>query len=180
MEYIIEYGGSTLSRALSASALRSVLSPNSDANLIILLTLTGGGITTPIRICDNYTQRISETDENEIYGVVSRGNTYTFLPMQIALPTEESGSLPRANITMYDVTRLVLPSLRQLTGPPSVLIEIVLSTSVNTLEADFAGMKLAGVTYTKDSITGQLVVDGLETEPFPSHAFLPSSFPGLF
>ncbi len=169
-----------MSRALSTNALKAVLSPNSDSTLIILLTLTGGGITTPIRLCDNYTQRISETADDQIYGVISRGNSYTFLPMQINLPNEESGSLPRANITMYDVTRYVMPELRQLTGPPSVLIELVLSTSVNTLEADFAGLKLAGVTYTKDSITGQLVVDGLDTEPFPSHSFLPSSFPGLF
>lgn len=169
-----------MSRTISPAALKAVLSQESDSTLIILLTLSGGGITTPIRLCDNYLQRISETADTETYGVVSRGLNFQFLPMQISLPNEETGALPRANITVFDVTKIVLPSLRNLNAPPSVLIELVSSDSPNTVEADFSGLKLASVSYTKDSLTGQLVMDGLETEPFPCHAFLPSSFPGLF
>lgn len=169
-----------MSRTLSPAALKAVFSPESDANLVILLTLTGGGITTPIRICDSYTKRISETADEVVYGITSRGNDYIFLPMEVGLPQEEEGSLPRASITLFDVTRYILPALRNLTEPPSVLLEIVLNKTPDTLEADFYGLKLANVTYTKDSVTGNLVVDGLEREPFPSHSFLPSSFPGLF
>ncbi len=105
---------------------------------------------------------------------------YIFLPIEVTLPGEDSQSLPQASITIYDVTQIVMPKLRELTGPPDVTLQIVLSTTPDILEADFYGLKLSSVTYNKDTITAQLTVESLEQEPFPSHTFLPSTFPGLF
>ncbi len=186
-----------MARSLSNVVKESLLSPNSDSHIILLMTLTGGGITTPIRICDSYLQRLpdladadpptppavsldGETQQDILYGTISRSEKFVYLPMQVLLPDEQHGSLPRASITMYDVTAYVLPALRTLTGPPSVFLELVMSNAPDTVIADFSGLKLASTTYTKDSISGQLVMDGLDTEPFPAHSFVPSSFPGLF
>lgn len=169
-----------MSRTLSPEALKAILSTESSADLMILVTLTGGGIVAPIRLCNNYTQRISETADEVLYGTVSRGNSYIFLPLEIGLPSEESGSLPRANIKMYDVTKYVLPHLRKLVGPPNVLLEVVLTSQSDVVEASFTGLKLGSITYNKDTISADLIMEGLEREPFPCHAFLPSSFPGLF
>lgn len=165
---------------LSAAALRSMFAQDADTTLITLLTITGTGIATPIRLCDNYTQRISETDEEILYGVVSRSNNYYFLPFEITLPSEQVDSAPRATIKIYDVTRYLIPSIRTLTSAPSVLLELVLSSSPSTVEVSFPGFLLGAINYNADSITAELAVETLTIEPFPAHTFTPSYFPGLF
>lgn len=165
--------------SLSPAALKAMFSPDADATLFTLLTLTGGGIDGAVRLADGYTQRISETAEDVIYGVPSRGHNYTFLPFQITLPTEEDAA-PRCRLVLHDVTRLIMPTIRSLTAPPSVLIELVLSSTPDVVEVGFGNFLLANVSYAEDAITAELVMASLAVEPFPQHTFTPSYFPGIF
>lgn len=168
--------------SLSPAALRAMFSPDADDTLITLLTISGAGITTPIRIADGYTGRLAglTTDDEVIYGVPSRGNDYIFLPFSITLPTEEQASAPRCNITINDVTRYLIPTIRTISSSPTVTMELVLSSSPNTVEASFPGFKMAGISYNANTITAELTVESLAAEPFPAHTFTPSYFPGLF
>lgn len=165
---------------LSPAALRAMFSPDADDTLITLLTITGTGIASPIRLADGYTKRISETADEVVYGVTSRSNDYIFLPLQISLPTEEQSSAPRCKITINDVTRYLIPIVRQINTAPNVLIELVLSSSPDTVEASFPGFKMGAISYSADSITAELTVESLALEPFPQHTFTPAYFPGLF
>lgn len=165
--------------ALSPACLRAMLAPETDEDIITLLTFTGGGITTPVRIADSYTGRLSETADDVVYGLTSRGNQYIFLPFELTLPNDDDSD-PGCQLTMHDVTRSLMPTLRTLTGPPSVTIELVLASSPGTVEASFTGFQLGAVSYTDSTITGQFVVASLAHEPFPCHTFTPSYFPGLF
>lgn len=165
--------------SLSPACLRAMLAPETDEDIITLLTFTGGGITTPVRIADSYTGRLSETADDVVYGLTSRGNQYIFLPFELTLPNDDDSD-PGCQLTMHDVTRSLMPTLRTLTGPPSVTIELVLASSPGTVEASFTGFQLGAVSYTDSTITGQLVVASLAHEPFPCHTFTPSYFPGLF
>jgi hypothetical protein len=166
--------------SLSPAALKAMFSPDADDTLITLLTITGTGVASPVRIADGYTQRISETADEVIYGVPSRSNDYLFLPFKISLPTEEQAAAPRCTITINDVTRQLLPIIRQLNSAPDVLIELVLSSAPNVVEASFPGFKMGAISYTADSISAELTVESLATEPFPQHTFTPAYFPGLF
>lgn len=166
--------------SLSPAALRAMFSPDADDTLITLLTITGPGIATPIRLADGYTQRVSETADDEVYGVPSRGSNYLFLPLQITLPTEEQGAAPRCSITIHDVTRVLLPAVRTISSAPNVLLELVLSSAPDVVEASFAGFKMAGISYNADTISAELTVESLAVEPFPAHSFTPAYFPGLF
>ena len=98
--------------SFSPAALKAMFSPDGDDTLAVLLTITGEGITTPIRLADNYTQRLSSTDDDVVYGIQSRGNNYVFLPFQITLPSEEADAAPRCQITLNDVTRYLTPTIR--------------------------------------------------------------------
>ena len=49
---------------LSPAALRAMFSQDSDATLISLLTLTGAGIATPVRLSDGYTHRFEWLSES--------------------------------------------------------------------------------------------------------------------
>lgn len=165
--------------SMSPKALRAVFAPESDDTLVVLLTFSGSNIVTPIRLADNYNQRLSETDEDIIYGLKSRGNDFMFLPFEFNLPTEDDSS-PRATLSIHDVNKQILPLIRSLTTAPSVNIELVLASDPNVVEVDFGDFLLSNIRYNQETITGDLVLESFENEPFPSGTFTPSYFPGLF
>ena len=165
--------------SLSPAALKAMFSPESDDDLITLLTLSGSGMSTQ-RVANGYTQRLSETADEVHYGVLSRGRQFTFIPFDISLPTEEVTAAPRCQITIHDVTYLLIPALRTITQAPSVTIELVLASSPDLVEVSFPGFLLGAIQYNAETITGELTVANLAQEPFPAHTFNPSYFPGLF
>jgi hypothetical protein len=169
--------------SLSADALQAVFSPDADKDLIILLTISSrdaSGTLSTTRLANNYLQRISETADDIVYGVVSRSQNYFFIPFNFTLPTEEETGAPRCKVSIFDVTRILIPLVRNIVGAPSVKIEVVLSSTPNTVEIDFGTFLLSGITYNADSISGDLMVESLAQEPFPAHNFTPSYFAGLF
>jgi len=165
---------------MSPAALRALFSPNADDTLVTLLTVTGAGLAEPIRLADNFDQRLSETDEDVLYGIVSRGEQYMFLPMEVVLPSDEEAAAPRASIVLHDVTRILIPTIRTLTEALEVTIELVLKSTPDVVEASFPGFFMSHVPYNADAITVQLDVESLAAEPFPCHTMTPSYFPGLF
>ena len=165
---------------MSPAALRALFSPNADDTLVTLLTITGPGLSETIRLADNFDQRLSKTDEDILYGIVSRSEQYMFLPMEVVLPSDEEAAAPRASIVLHDVTRILIPEIRALTEALEVTLELVLKSSPDTVEASFPGFFMSQVPYNADSITVQLDVESLAMEPFPAHTFTPAYFPGLF
>jgi hypothetical protein len=133
-----------------------------------------------MRLCDGYTERISETADEVIYGVTSRGNKFTFLPIQVTLPQEDEAQAPKCTITLNDVTRSVTPLIRSLTSSPKVLLELVLSKTPDRVEVSFSGLYITNFTYNADSVVATLAMTDYEREPFPMHTFSPKYFPGIF
>jgi hypothetical protein len=179
--------------SMSPAALRAVFSPESDADLIILLTIYNPQNHSQVlyRIADGYVEdptdptkalRLGDpTAEQVVYGVVSRTHEYTFLPVEITLPNEDDSQSPRCSVTFHDVSRFLIPFVRtQLTGPAPVLLELVLSSQPDTVEASFSGFMLTSVTYNATTVSGDLTTVNYDREPFPQHTFSPLYFPGLF
>lgn len=166
--------------SLSANAIQAMFAQETSETLVTLLTISGTGIATPIRLADNFTGRLSSTDTDVTYGLTSNGNDFIFLPFNITLPTEEYASAPRCQLTINDVTRYLIPTIRTISSPPNVQIDLVLKSSPNTIEINFGGFILSNISYNADTITADLTVESLAIEPFPSHTFTPSYFPGMF
>lgn len=168
--------------SMSPAAVRAVFSPESDSDLYMLLTIydPSDGVTVVARLSDGYTQRISETADDIVYGVVSRGQNFIFLPLEITLPTEEEAQAPKCSITLHDVTRYIMPIIRTLNGPPSVKLELVLSSTPDVVEASFSEFYMTGITYNADSVSAQLAMIDYALEPMPAHSFSPKLFPGLY
>lgn len=165
---------------LSSAALAAMFSSDADDSLIALLTFSGDGIATPKRIANGYTGRLSETADEVVYGVTSRSNEFIYLPLEITLPDEAQGQSPECSLTLHDVTRYLIPTIRSLSAPPDVLVELVLSSTPDTVEMSFTGFSLTNISYNRDAITGRLSIESTAVEPFPQHTFTPSCFPGLF
>lgn len=183
MDNFYDIGGNALSRlaTMTPEAIKALFSPNSDETLICLLTMYDPVTNVPIlRLADNYLTRISESAEDVVYGVTSRANNYIFLPLQISLPSEEDNTAPKCSIVINDVTRHITPIIRELTAPPKVLLEMVLTSSPDTVEAFFDGFYINNITYNADSVTADLQMINYQVEPFPCYTFTPAFFPGLF
>jgi len=166
--------------SLSADAIKAMFSQESDDSLIVLLTISSSEISPSLRLADNYTERLSETDSEVLYGVISNSNEYMFLPFNLTLPTEEESSVPRCQLIINDVTRYLTPVIRSITTPPNVQIDLVLKSNPDVVEITFGGFILTNISYNANQITADLTVESLAIEPFPSHTFTPSYFPGLF
>jgi hypothetical protein len=167
---------------MSPDAIRAVFSPDADSDLLFLLTVYNPENPTEVitRLADGYTQRISETADEVIYGVRSNSEDYIFLPMEISLPTEEQAQAPRCSITLHDVTRYLTPIIRGIKGAPPIKMDLVLSKSPDIIEVSFDGFYINSFMYTADTVTANLSMIDLEREPFPMHSFTPRYFPGMF
>ncbi len=166
---------------MTPDALRALFSQDSDSDLIILLTVYDPDTNNPIiRLADNYTQRISETADDVTYGVVSRTNSFTFLPMEITLPQEEEAQAPRCSIVLHDVTRYVTPIIRNISSPPKILMELVLSKTPDVVELSFSDFFIDNFTYDANTVNASLSMIDYDREPFPAHSFSPKYFPGIF
>lgn len=169
---------------LSPATLQAMFSQETDKELILLVTVYDPQNPSQVllRLADSFTQRLSSftTDEQVVYGVPSRGEEYLFFPMQINLPDEAENSAPRCSITMYDVTRYIMPVVRTLTGRPKITLEIVLSSAPDVVEVSFSNLYITNFTYTADRVTADLAMINYEIEPFPQYSFTPVHFPGLF
>lgn len=168
-------------RQLSLEAMKALFSPEADSDIFFLLTIYGQDGTTPIvRLSDGFTQRLSESTQDILYGVISNGNEYTFLPMDISLPSEEEGRAPKCSIVIKDVVRYLIPTIRTINYSPKVKLELILSKTPNVVEASFSGFYITSLTYNAEQITFELSMVDYEREPFPAHSFSPAYFPGLF
>lgn len=169
---------------MSPAAIRAVFSPDSDADLILLLTVYDPEDPSQVvlRLADGYTQRLTslETADDVVYGVSSRGQDFMFLPMEISLPSEDEAQAPKCSLILNDVSRYAIPIVRTITAPPKILMELVLSSSPNTVEASFAGFYINNFTYNAESVSAELAMIDYEREPFPQHSFSPVYFPGMF
>jgi len=168
--------------SMSPDALKAVFSPDADDDLLILLTVYNplNESEVLVRLADGFTKRISENDSEVIYGVTSNSFDYTFIPMQISLPSEDEAQAPRCSIVMHDVTRHLTPIIRTITAPPRIKLELVLTKTPDVVEVSFSDFYINNFSYNKDSVTADLAMIDYEREPFPMHSFTPSFFPGMF
>ena len=174
---------------LSPAAIKAMFSSETDEQLIMLLTVFDpngssdpAAATTPIRLSDNYTQRLSATTDDEvIYGVVSNSNEYMFIPMTLNLPNDQETGPGDCTITLNFVTPETITVIRDhLRVRTKVLIELVISSNLNYVEATLQDYYITSATYNAETVTLNLGMVSYNTEPFPSFSFTPSYFPGLF
>ena len=168
--------------SMSANALKAVFSPDADDDLIILLTIYDPLNDSQViaRLADGFTKRISETADEVLYGVTSNSFDYTFLPMEISLPSEDEAQAPRCSIIMHDVTRYLTPIIRTITSPPRIKLELVLTKTPDVVEVSFTDFYINNFSYNADAVTADLAMIDYEKEPFPMHSFTPRYFPGMF
>lgn len=156
-----------MSELTSAAAISQALAQHADDPFIVLLTLDHGSLDAPIYIAHNR--------EN----VVSRGNTYLAYPLQISLPTDNDNA-PQAKITVANISREIGRALERCVYPPTCTIELVLSSTPDTVERSWNDFSFTEASWDAFRVTGTLEVLGYWDEPWPCVFMTPGDFPGMF
>jgi hypothetical protein len=167
---------------ISLDALRAIYSQESGDYPILLITVADKKMTSDIRISTDPTTRLPAytNDENVVYGTVSSSLDYFYCPVEISLPGEEEDAAPQTEITVSNVGRELVETIRSLTSSPTITIDLVLASNPDQIEYHISGFTFQDITINTLTITGTLTIEMLTNEPFPFRTFTTSTAPGLF
>jgi len=169
-----------MARVTNVDFLRAAYAEESGIVIVLLMSITHPSWDQVIRISTDPTKKVLETSADIFYGTNSRNHDFMFVPLMIALPNETEEGPLRMQITLDNVSRELISTIRALSSPPSVNVELVLSDAPDTVLANWPEFLLVNVQYDANSITGDLIIETLTHEPFPAGTFTPSEFPSLF
>lgn len=164
---------------ISENLKKVTYAQETDVAIIILLTLSTPDLPDSIRVCNTPVQKFPELGEG-VYGCISNGEKFIYLPFEINLPQDDKTGAVTAKLTIDNVNRQIVQYARETKNPINVDIQCVLSNNLDYVELDYDEFKLTNVEYDSLTVTGNLSIDYLGLEPFPCGRFTPSGFPGLF
>lgn len=164
-------------RSVSDAFRQALYAQESDEVAVCLITVTHPELADPIRLSTDPTTMLS-TDPL-LYGTKSRGDDYSFVPINVMIP-EEGEEAPVAALEIDNTDLGLITAIRSVTQAASVKIEIVLASDPDTVEIEYPAMMVSHVDYDAQTIRFSLAIDSLATEPFPGTAYIPSMFPSLF
>jgi len=169
-----------MSRTLSSDALKAFYASETGDYPIILLEISHSSLSNNIYISSDATQRISTSTEDIIYGTVSNGIDYVFMPFEINLPNDVDDAAPTTQISIDNVSRRLITTIRTIQTAPYITMKVVMYSNPDVVEVVFPNFRLDSISYDAMTLTGDLSTELMDKEPFPSGTFTPAYFPGLF
>lgn len=156
-----------MSRALSSPAIASQNAEATAEAWLILLIIDHITLAQPIRVVDNNAD------------ITSGGNLFVAWDFNLILPGEDPDNPDTARLSIGNIDPLIIRTLRQISGPPSITIRVVLSSTPDVVEVEFAGLVLRNASYDAGTITGDLAFEEILTEPVAT-TLTPAMFPGMY
>lgn len=131
-------------RNLSTNAKKAIFSSQTSEVFLTLLEIDHDTLTTPFRFVAN--------NEN----IVSNGNTYYRSAFEYELPEDSSGTVAGMSITICNVDRQIIETIRTVTGTPTIAVSIVLASDPDTIEYGPLSFYLETSTYSALTISATL------------------------
>jgi len=167
-------------RITSIDFTRAVYAQETGVFPILLITIDHDLLSESILISTDPTERVEETASTLIYGTISNGSTYFFYPISITLPGDSDEGPSGMQMEIDNIGRDLVTIIRSLTSPPTIKVDIVLNTDVDTVLGSWPEFLLVNVKINANTIHGELMLETLIYEPYPAAVFNPSEFPGCF
>lgn len=156
----------------------AAMAERTDVFEIHLLTFTHEDLPDPIRLSSDATERL-DTDPLT-YGTVSRSNTFTWVPMSVIAPGDDEDQFAGMfRIVLDAVDREIFSVIRASSTPATCLIEMVLSTDLDTVEHSYAGFETISAPYDESQVTLTLGLETFVGESWPKGRMTPKITPGL-
>lgn len=154
-------------------ATSAVLDPQRTALFIALLDITHPGDGTPPVASAFY---VANNREIVPYG----GNSYLPYPFSISLPVESEDRPPQVSLSIENVDRLLIETIRDIVTPPTVALRYVLNGTPPTLEVGPISFVMRSADYNAATISMKLTFAAMLDEPFPASVMTPGTYPGVF
>lgn len=111
--------------------------------------------------------------------VVSRGIAYAAFPFSIVLAASDGETIPTLTVTIDAIDQQIIELIREFEDPPAVKLEIVLSSSPDTVEKTVDFLRLIDVQYDAYTVTGRLQQDNFLNLPAVDSIYSGNEFPDL-
>ena len=157
-----------MSRTLSTAARQAIFAPETSKVFLMLLTINHSDMAGPVRVVNNY--------EN----ITSNGNLFTAYPFLFRLPSEDEDTLAQVELQITNIDRLLVDSVRSISSPFTVTLDIALSDTPDTIEAGPFAMNMREVKYDAMKLTGTCNFQDILNEAYPAGSYTPADYPGLF
>ncbi len=154
-------------RSISTLARSALNAQQTGEAFILLLGITAPDIVGVIRLA---------RDSRDL---VSRGNTYQRFPFDVEFPGESEDAPPVIRLAIANADRRIVEAIRLTPGPILVVLEAVMASTPDIVEAGPFEFTLRNVDYDADQVSGSLHFEDLMNEPYPGASFTPALFPGL-
>lgn len=155
--------------------LRSALNRESaDVEIVVLLTISHETLAEPIRVTDSPVQKF----DDEIYGLDSRGDRFIYIPFEFTMAGQGEGD-NRVQIRIENVDREITVALRNITSPPTAIVELVMAVAPDVVEMSFPDLYMRDVAGDVLSISAELSGNRMEMERYPKDGYSPSLYPGV-
>ena len=154
--------------AITNTTKQQAFLQETDQVFLVLLTIAHADISPSITVVNNNAD------------IVSNGTTFTALPFDITLPDNKENSPTRATLSIDNVSREIATHIRNITTAPTITIQVIRAADPDTIEIEFVPLTLRNVSWNFTTISGELVGENMETEPYPAGQFSPAFFPGMF
>lgn len=164
-------------RNITPEGRQAIYAQETKEAFIVLLTISHESWPDDVRVSSDPTQLLPEA---AVRGTISNGDEYVFAPFAVNLPAQDDSGVARANITVENVSRMLMQKIRQATSAVSITIQVVTSSHPDNIQVTVTDFKLERVTYDAFTITGEISVEYFDLEPFPAQRFVPSKYPAVF
>lgn len=155
-------------RTISETARRAVNAPQTDQVFLVILEITHSALAEPIRVVNNLTS------------IQHGGNTYQPVAFSFTLPNQEDGKAASSKLTIDNVDRQIVQAVRSINSAADVVAKVVLFDSPDVVEYGPLDYKLRNVTYTAETVTGDLSFLAYMQDNIGTVRYTNLTFPGLF
>ena len=101
-------------------------------------------------------------------------------PFEVNLPNDEAGAEQAVKLRIDNIDQTISGTLKSLTTPPTVTIQIVLSDDPDTVEQETPELVWQATDIDQFTVQGTLTGPLVLHTSYPMEDFTPSVFPGLF
>jgi len=162
---------------VSSRLLTAMNAQHTGESLAFLVTIDHVNLNAPFRFTDQ-SQRLSS--DPLAYGIVSRSNTFDYLPLTLSMPEDKDGVPSRIQLELDNIDRSIVALVRSERSPATALIELVLEEAPDTVEAELPDFDIVSADYDATVVRLQLFLSNLNQVAFPKDKFSPANTPALF
>lgn len=154
--------------SLSATYKEAASHQETEECPIVLLTITHDQLPSPIRVCNNGED------------IISNGETFLACPFDIELPDDAEGKVPGAKLSIANVDRQIVNALRTITTRAIVTLQVILASTPDVIEATYPELELIVADWNALTVSADLAWDALAGEPYPYLKMTPNTTAGVF